>query len=66
MPERRKLERFDLNAPARIVVESEHAKKTALDLKTKDVSSGGAFLYSSQPLAKCARVKMELDRKSVV
>jgi c-di-GMP-binding flagellar brake protein YcgR len=59
MSERRKLERFDLSAPARIIVESEKGEKEEFDLTTKDVSSSGAFLYSPQPLAEGTYVKME-------
>jgi hypothetical protein len=60
MEERRKLERFELNAPARVLLESGRCKKDEYNLTTRDVSSDGAFLYSTQPLPKGARVKMEL------
>lgn len=60
MEERRKLERFDLCAPARILVELGEGKAEELDLTTKDVSSGGAFIYSDQPLPEGANVKIEL------
>jgi hypothetical protein len=60
MEERRRLERFELNAPAKVIVQTKAGTKEALDLRTKDVSSGGAFLFSSQPLAAGASVKMEL------
>ena len=59
MDERRKLERFELNAPARVVVEFESGEKKEFDLTTKDVSSDGAYLFTSQPLPKGASVKME-------
>lgn len=60
MEERRRLERFDLRTPARIFVELGEGKKEELDLTTKDVSSGGAFIYSDQPLPEGATVKIEL------
>jgi len=60
MEERRRLERFELNAPARVIVQTEGGTKEELDLMTKDVSSGGAFLFSAQPLAEGVNVKMEL------
>jgi hypothetical protein len=60
MEERRRLERFQLHAPARIFVELGEGKKEELDLTTKDVSSGGAFIYSDQPLPEGATVKIEL------
>jgi hypothetical protein len=56
--ERRKLERFQLHAPARILLESED-RKGEYNLMTRDVSSGGAFLYSSHAFPKGASVKME-------
>jgi c-di-GMP-binding flagellar brake protein YcgR len=59
MDERRKLERFDLNAPARIQVELESGRKEELNLTTKDVSSGGAFLYSEERVPEGANVKLE-------
>jgi hypothetical protein len=60
MEERRRLERFELNAPAKVIVQTEGGPKEALDLTTKDVSSGGAFLFSSQPFTEGSNVKMEL------
>ena len=60
MEERRKLERFELNAPARVLLGSGRSKKDEYNLTTRDVSSDGAFLYSSQPLPEGAKVKMEL------
>jgi hypothetical protein len=60
MAERRRLERFDLTAPARLVVESDGGRKAQLDLTTKDVSSAGAYLYCPEPLLKGANVRMEL------
>lgn len=59
MEERRKLERFELNTPARVLLESGRSKKDEYNLTTRDVSSAGAFLYSSQPLPEGASVKME-------
>ncbi len=59
MDERRRLERFELNAPARILVDFGEGKKEELDLTTKDVSSGGAFIYSDQPLPEGATVKID-------
>jgi hypothetical protein len=61
MEERRKLERFSLSAPARVLIESEDSRKREeLNLMTKDVSSDGAFLCSSQPLPEGANVSLEL------
>lgn len=60
MAERRRLERFDLVAPAQVLVESKRGAKAQLSLTTKDVSSAGAYLYCPQPLVEGARVRMEL------
>ena len=59
MEERRKLERFELNVPARVLVESGMHKRAEYDLITRDVSSAGAFLFSTQPLPEGVNVKME-------
>ena len=42
------------------MLELEEGKKEELDLTTKDVSSGGAYLYTDQPLPEGATVKIEL------
>ncbi len=60
MEERRRLERFKLNAPARIFLEIEEGQREELELTTKDISSGGAFIYSDQPLPAGAAVRIEL------
>jgi hypothetical protein len=60
MGERRRLQRFDLITPARVVVESESGERLQLDLTTKDVSSAGAYLYCSQQVFEGARVRTEL------
>ena len=60
MNERRKLERFELHAPVRVLVEAAGNKKAKFDLTTRDLSSGGAFLYSSQPLPEGAKVRMDI------
>ena len=59
MDERRKLERFELCAPARITVEYDRGRKEEFDLTTKNLSSDGAFLFTSKPLPEGALVKME-------
>ena len=59
MEDRRKLERFELQVPALVIVESQSGREEVLDLTTKDVSSDGAYLLSSRILPKGASVKME-------
>ena len=57
--ERRKLERFELVTPARILIASGGTRKVEYALTTRDVSSAGAFLYSSQAIPAGTNVKME-------
>lgn len=59
MEERRKLERFELNVPARITMKSGINKIEEYHLSTRDLSSAGAYLYSNQALPKGACVRME-------
>lgn len=59
MDERRKLERFELIAPARVLIETGRSERAEYDLTTRDLSSAGAFLYSSQSIPEGANVKME-------
>ena len=59
MEERRKLERFLLNTPAWIQIEANGIRQGKLDLVTRDVSSGGAFLYSHQQIPEGANVRTE-------
>ena len=57
--ERRKLERFELVTPARIMIASGGTRKVEYSLTTRDLSSAGAFLYSSQAIPAGTSVKME-------
>jgi len=58
--EKRGLKRFDLEIPARIKVTSSERKERALDLLTTDISSGGAYFHTSQPLSEGTDVKVDL------
>jgi hypothetical protein len=58
--EKRGLKRFDLEIPARIRVTSSERKERALDLLTTDISSGGAYFHTSQPLSEGTDVKIDL------
>jgi|WetSurMetagenome_2_1015567.scaffolds.fasta_scaffold550493_1 hypothetical protein len=60
MEERRRLERFELTAPARLTVASQSRGKAPFEFVTRDISSDGAYLYCTQPFAEGSRVKMEL------
>ena len=59
MEERRKLERFELIVPARLLVKSGTNKIEEYHLSTRDLSSAGAYLYSFQALPEGACVRME-------
>jgi len=58
--ERRRLERFDLQAPTRIVIRMDSGRRGVLSLMTRNVSSMGAFVNTAQPLPEGMPVKLEL------
>ena len=60
MEERRKLERFELTAPASVLIQSLSEKREHLELTTRDISSAGAFLFSSRLIPEGSCVKIEL------
>ena len=58
--DKRGLERFELEIPARIRISASGVKKEDLDLNTSDISSGGAFFHTSQPLEEGTDVHIDL------
>ncbi len=64
MPEfgKRKLERFSLKLPARIVVNDNGngAENGSLDAITSDISAGGAFFYTDTPLPVGTQMQVDL------
>ena len=63
MEEKRKLERYDLKIPAKIRMgdfSQEDQEKEISDLTTSDISSGGAFFHTTEPLPKGTDVKIDL------
>lgn len=60
MEERRKLERFDLELPAKIGFINETHKEKILNLLTSNICSGGAYFQSTQLLPEGTRVKIDL------
>ena len=58
--EKRGLERFDLKIPARIELSHTDPRGEALSLFTRDISSGGAFFHTSEPLLEGTKVEIEL------
>jgi hypothetical protein len=60
MPDRRRLARFELRLPAALSWVDENQKERTRSLFTKDVSAGGAFLYSTEPLPPGTSVRLLL------
>jgi c-di-GMP-binding flagellar brake protein YcgR len=60
MKERRKFERFDLELPARVEVETPGQKTELFSLKTSNISAGGAFFHTAQPLSEGTKVQLNL------
>ena len=58
--ERRGVERFDLEIPAKIQVEAAEMDPEGFDLLTENISSGGAYFRTSQPLPEGTELKIEL------
>jgi hypothetical protein len=58
--ERRRLERFDLQASAKIIFECEGGTQESLSLMTRDVSSSGAYILTPRPLPEGMPVRLEL------
>ena len=58
--ERRKLGRFRLEIPAKIEMVGSEWGKTRRDLRTSNISSGGAFFHTEQPLPEGSPVKIDL------
>ena len=58
--ERRKLGRFRLEIPAKIETIGSEWGKGRCDLRTSNISSGGAFFHTEQPLPEGSPVKIDL------
>jgi hypothetical protein len=58
--ERRKLGRFRLEIPAKIEMIGSEWGKAGRDLRTSNISSGGAFFHTEQPLPEGTPVKIDL------
>jgi len=56
---KRKVERFSLKLPGRIFM-AEGDGNRILELLTRDISAGGAFFYTDQPLPLGTEVKIDL------
>ena len=60
MKERRRLERFDLEIPATIGFMNLDHKEKVFNLLTSNISSGGAYFHTTQPLPEGTQVKIDL------
>jgi len=58
--ERRRLERFDLQVPAKIEVLSSQDTASILELLTKDICAGGAYFPTKTALASGTKVKLDI------
>ena len=58
--ERRRLGRFRLEIPAKIDVLDSGLEREGHDLKTSNISSGGAFFHTKEPLPEGTEVKIDL------
>jgi len=70
MENKRKLERFNLKAPAKIIPIDSGRKRSAFDLVTSDVCAGGAFFHTSLSLPEGTQVEVDvvlpLDRIEIL
>ena len=58
--ERRRLERFDLQVPAKIEVLTSPDPASILELLTKDICAGGAYFPTKTALASGTKVKLDI------
>ena len=59
MKERRQFERFPLTIPARMEMMTTD-RKQIFDLKARDISASGAFIYTPEPFSEGTRFKIDL------
>ena len=60
MKERREIERYKLQVPAKIEAIGAAGKKEKLQLQTRDISANGAFFTSEKPVSEGIHVSLEL------
>ena len=61
--DKRKIERFEIELPARLETNSSN-RKQVFDLVTKNISAGGAFVITSSPFSDGLRIKMSLTTQN--
>ena len=64
MQERRQFQRYDLSLPAKIEMVIPGPGKKTFDLRTSDVSAGGAFFRTSAPIPEGTQVRLRLMIRS--
>jgi hypothetical protein len=60
LEEKRALQRFDLEIPAKIQSTTSDQEKRLLNLLTSNICSGGAYFDTTKPLPEGTRVKIDL------
>ena len=60
MKERRKIQRIEMQNPARMEVAAKGGKKISLQAETKDISSHGAFFITEASFEKNTSIDIEL------
>lgn len=58
--EKRKMERFDLELPAKLSWTGKEKEHESIELMTSNICAGGAYLITDRPLPKRTDVKMDL------
>jgi len=58
--EKRKMERFDLELPAKLSGTGKEKEHESIELMTSNICAGGSFLITDKPLPKGTDVKMDL------
>ncbi|UCB49204.1 MAG: PilZ domain-containing protein [Deltaproteobacteria bacterium] len=58
--ERRKLQRFSLEIPARVEVISGEKQKGTIEVLTSDICAGGAYFKTPRPLPEGTQVKIDM------
>ena len=58
--ENRLMERFPMELPVKITAVKENRKERIFESTTQDISSGGAFIKTNQPLDMDTEVEMDL------
>ena len=60
MPEKRSVERFDLDLKAMVSVLDDTDESDSLAMQTRDISANGVFLLTDAPLPVGTRVKVDM------